>query len=71
MIILPVAILVAVITYVLFKYTKLGFEIKMIGDNKTAADYAGIKTDRKIITSMLMAGAIAGLMGFLYYFVLY
>ncbi|AGT43908.1 ABC transporter permease [Treponema pedis] len=47
--------------------TTLGFELKAAGYNKSAAEYAGIKVNRNIIFSMMIAGAFAGLAGLTYY----
>lgn len=47
--------------------TTLGFELKAAGYNKSAAEYAGIKVNRNIIFSMMIAGALSGLAGLTYY----
>lgn len=47
--------------------TTLGFELKAAGYNKSAAEYAGIKVNRNIIFSMMIAGAFSGLAGLTYY----
>ena len=41
--------------------TKLGYEIRAVGLNSDAANYAGIKPDRIIIIAMAISGGIAGL----------
>ena len=61
------AILMAVIIYIILQKTKLGFELKACGFNKDAACYAGISEKRSIILSMVIAGAMAGLGGALLY----
>ncbi|MEN6476925.1 MAG: ABC transporter permease [Rectinema sp.] len=43
--------------------TKLGFELRATGLNRDAARYAGIGVTKSITTSMLFAGAFAGLAG--------
>lgn len=50
------------IYYVLFK-TTTGYEIRAVGHNPDASRYAGIKVARAMTTSMLLAGAMAGLAG--------
>ncbi len=40
-----------------------GYEIKLIGDNPKAAEYAGLNIGRNIILVMMMSGALAGLAG--------
>jgi simple sugar transport system permease protein len=40
-----------------------GYEIKLIGDNPKAAEYAGLNIGRNIILVMMLSGALAGLAG--------
>mgnify|MGYP004695539001 CR=1 FL=1 len=61
------AIIVAVILYVVLNKTTFGYELKACGCNKNAARYAGINERRSIILSMLIAGALAGLGAGFYY----
>ncbi len=42
--------------------TRLGYEIRTIGFNPKAARYAGISVARIIIITMLISGALAGMM---------
>jgi len=56
---IPVAILVLF----LLNRTRLGYELKVVGLNKKAAKYAGIKVGRSMVTSMALSGALAGLAG--------
>ncbi|NLE75773.1 MAG: ABC transporter permease, partial [Chloroflexi bacterium] len=46
----------------LFK-TTLGFEIRTVGLNPSAARYAGMNVSRNFVLAMAMAGALAGLAG--------
>ncbi len=62
-----IAVLVAVLIYIVLEKTKLGFELKAVGHNKYAARYAGINEKRSIIVSMAIAGALAGMGGGLMY----
>jgi simple sugar transport system permease protein len=55
-----------VIKYVLDK-TTLGFELKAVGSNRFCAEYAGIKVNRNVVISMMIAGGLAGLAGMTYY----
>lgn len=55
-----VAILIAILVYILLTKTILGFELKACGSNRHAARYAGIKDKRNIVLSMAIAGALAG-----------
>jgi simple sugar transport system permease protein len=42
--------------------SRLGYEIRVVGQNPQAAGYAGISVSRTIIVSMIISGALAGLM---------
>ena len=53
----------AVIFWFIWKYTKWGFEVKVIGDNPRAARYAGINLTRNIVLVMMISGGMAGLAG--------
>lgn len=56
--------LVAVLIYFLMvKYTRWGYELRLIGANPNAAKYAGIHINRHIIIVMLISGGLAGLAG--------
>ena len=56
-------IIVVIIAWVLWK-TRLGFQIRLIGDNPDAARYAGVKIRTLTILVFAASGAIAGLAGF-------
>ena len=64
LIILVVAIL-TVLMYIYLNYRKHGYEIAVVGESQRTASYAGIKVERVIIRTMLLSGAVCGLMGFL------
>lgn len=55
-----IALLIAIIIYVLLNKTTFGYELKASGFNKHASKYAGINENRTIISSMVIAGALAG-----------
>ena len=62
-----VAILVAVGIWIILDKTVLGYELKAAGFNRHAAEYAGMKVNRNIVLSMTIAGALAGIGGYLQY----
>jgi len=68
---LVIALLAAVGVWFLFARTKLGFELKAVGANKNAAQYAGINIGRRIVLAMFLSGMLAGLAGATYYLGLY
>lgn len=61
------AILMAILIYIIINKTTFGYELKACGHNKSAAKYAGINEKRNIVLSMTIAGALAGFGGGLYY----
>ena len=60
-------ILIALFTTLLVAFilnkTTFGYELKAVGFNRHAAEYAGISVNKNIILSMMIAGALAGLAG--------
>ena len=62
-----IAVLMAVIVYIILSKTTFGYELKACGSNRFAARYAGIKDRQAIVASMAIAGALSGAAGALYY----
>jgi simple sugar transport system permease protein len=59
-----VAIVVALVVYYILYYTKIGFEIRAVGDNKEAARAQGISVPKAIMAALVGAGFLAALAGF-------
>ena len=57
-----IALLAAFLVWVLIWRTKLGYEIRTMGFSPKAARYAGISELRIIIITMMISGALAGMM---------
>lgn len=57
------ALVLVVILLVAFKYSRWGYEIRVIGQSERAAAYAGMNIQRSIFYVMLISGAISGLAG--------
>ena len=55
-----IAIVIAILVWVLLSKTTLGYQLKACGANRHAARYAGINDKRNIVLSMAIAGALAG-----------
>lgn len=62
-----IAILLAIVMYIILNKTTFGYELKACGFNKHASRYAGINEKRNIVLSMVIAGALAGIGGALLY----
>lgn len=58
-----IAIGLAFLVWYILEHTTLGYELKAVGHNKEAAEYAGIDIKKNIIRSLMIAGAIAGIAG--------
>ncbi len=55
--------LTAALVYVILKYTKLGFELKIVGESIDTARYAGINLSKVITLGGFLSGGVAGLGG--------
>ena len=64
---IPIAIIIAVIVWIVLDKTMLGYELKATGNNLNAAKYCGMKENRNIILTMVIAGGLAAMGGALYY----
>ena len=64
LLILVVAVLTGLM-YIYLQYSKHGYEIAVVGESHRTASYAGIKVNRVIIRTMVLSGAICGMVGFL------
>lgn len=54
------AVIMAVLVWVVLEKTKFGYELKATGMNKQAAKYCGMREKRNIILTMMIAGGLAG-----------
>lgn len=58
-----IAFAAAFVIWVVLWRTRLGYRIRVVGENIEAAEYAGINVPKHIILTMLISGALAGLAG--------
>jgi len=58
-----IAVVLAVLVYILLWRTVLGYRIRAVGHNPHASKYAGVKVKRYIVVALLLSGAFAGLAG--------
>ena len=58
---IPLAVIMAIVVWVVLNKTKFGYELKATGNNYNAAKYAGMRENRNIILTMLISGALAGM----------
>ena len=57
------AIIALILVWFLMKKTTLGYEIRSVGLNPFASEYAGMSSKRTIVMSMIISGTLAGLGG--------
>ena len=58
-------VVLGLLVWIFFRFTRVGFELKASGDSVRAARYAGLPYDRLVVLVMVMSGALAGWAGFL------
>ena len=58
-----IAVILAILVYILLWRTTLGYRIRAVGQNPHASRYGGIRVRRRIVTALLLSGAFAGLAG--------
>ncbi|MBP5453480.1 MAG: ABC transporter permease [Lachnospiraceae bacterium] len=61
---LGITVAVLLISYVVFRFTKFGINLKAIGAGEKAVMFAGVKTDKVKFLIYVLAGAITGLAAF-------
>jgi simple sugar transport system permease protein len=55
-------VMVVVVWFILYR-SRWGYEIRLIGDNPKAAQYAGLNIVRNVVLVMMFSGGLAGLAG--------
>ena len=58
-----IALVMVFVMWFILEKTKTGFELKAVGFNQHASEYAGMNVSRNIVMSMVIAGTFAGLAG--------
>jgi simple sugar transport system permease protein len=53
----------AVVVWLILNRSRWGYEIRLIGDNPRAAEYAGVPIARHTVLVLMLSGALAGLAG--------
>ncbi len=61
------AVIACLVIWFILEKTTFGYELKAVGYNHHAAEYAGMKATRNVILSMIIAGVLAGLAGATFY----
>lgn len=58
-----IALVAAFAVWFLLRRTRFGYEMRVAGQNTEAAKYAGISVPRVTVISLMLSGALAGMMG--------
>lgn len=58
-----IAVALVIIVYLVYRYTVVGYEMRMVGANIRFARAGGVKTNKIYLSIFLLSGAIAGLAG--------
>lgn len=58
-----IALVTAVIIFILLFKTTIGFELRAVGFSPQAAEYAGMNVSKNIVLSFTISGALAGMAG--------
>lgn len=58
-----IAVILAILVYILLWRTTLGYRIRAVGQNPNASRYAGINVKRHVVLALLLSGAFAGMAG--------
>ncbi|MER2262605.1 MAG: ABC transporter permease [Psychrobacillus sp.] len=58
-----IALAMVLVMWFILEKTTTGYELKAVGFNKHASEYAGMNVSKNIILSMVISGAFAGLAG--------
>lgn len=58
-----IALLAVVVVYLMLYKTKVGYELRIVGKSGHFAKYGGIATNRVVLTSIMISGALAGFAG--------
>jgi ABC-type uncharacterized transport system, permease component len=58
-----VAIVLVILMYIFINKTKRGYEIQVIGESENTARYAGMNVKKIILSSILLSGALCGMVG--------
>lgn len=61
---ITITVVVLVVAWFLFQFTRIGNDVKAVGSGETAARFSGVRTDRVKFFVFVCAGALTGLAAF-------
>lgn len=57
------AVIAAIVIWIIIEKTTLGYKLKAVGFNSSAAEYGGIDANKSILTALGISGLLSGLGG--------
>ncbi len=63
--IILVSVVITALMYVYLNYTKHGYELSVVGESERTARYVGIKVGKVVLRTLILSGAVCGIVGFL------
>ncbi|MEM9471327.1 MAG: ABC transporter permease [Pseudomonadota bacterium] len=60
---LVIALVMAVVIWLMMRFTVQGYEIRAVGHNARAAEFSGINVNRTVIMTAMISGGLAGIAG--------
>ena len=60
---LIIALIMAVMVWLMMRYTVQGYEIRAVGHNAKAAEFSGVRVNRTVIMTAMISGGLAGMAG--------
>ena len=58
---IPLAVLIAIVVWVVLEKTRFGYELRATGNNKNAATYCGMAEKRNILLTLAISGMLAAM----------
>jgi len=58
-----IAVVIAGVLWVVMDKTRRGYEVRLLGENTNAAQYAGISVIKNVLFVMILSGGVAGIAG--------
>ena len=64
-----IAVIAAVLLWVVIRFTKFGYKIKMVGLSQTASEYSGTNKNNLTLITLTISGLLSGIAGIVYYII--
>ncbi len=61
------AFLALIFVWIMYRYMPFGYKTSLLGANKDAAEYAGVRVEKRTLQTFALSGALAALAGSIFY----